>query len=75
MNQTEFCYWLQGYFELTGADATNAPISPNQVQVIKNHLNLVFVHSIDPASAKETSTPVDVLNAVHNLEDNSLMRC
>jgi hypothetical protein len=32
-----FCYWLQGYFELGGEN-----LSPQQVQIIKDHLALVF---------------------------------
>jgi hypothetical protein len=45
MTSRDFCYWLQGYFELTG----NNIVSENQVQCIKNHLNLVFKHEIDPS--------------------------
>lgn len=37
MDSSSFCYWLQGYFELGGEN-----LSPQQVQVIKDHLALVF---------------------------------
>lgn len=42
MTPRDFCYWLQGSIEI------NEEI-PNQRQwdIIKNHLNLVFKHSID----------------------------
>lgn len=38
MTEREFCYWLQGFFELT--DTKN--ISETQTEVIKEHLSLVF---------------------------------
>lgn len=37
MDSSAFCYWLQGYFELGGEN-----LSPQQVQIIKDHLALVF---------------------------------
>lgn len=43
MKAHEFCYWLQGCFEL--GNISN--LSEQQVQVIKNHLNMVFLHDID----------------------------
>ncbi len=39
MTTTEFAYWLQGYFELTDS---GQQMSAQQVQIIKDHLNLVF---------------------------------
>lgn len=46
----DFCFWLQGYLEVR--EAGHAPstqvINPAQVEIIRNHLNLVFVHDIDP---------------------------
>lgn len=36
MNNREFCYWLQGYFELLDADVLTNP----QVQIIRRHINL-----------------------------------
>lgn len=41
----EFVYWLQGYFEISGSTA----LTPQQVDLIKRHLNLVFIHEIDPS--------------------------
>ena len=58
MTPTEFCYWLQGKFELDAVEresgAGPAPMTSAQVAVIKAHLELVFVHSIDAA---ENTTP------------------
>jgi hypothetical protein len=39
MNAESFCYWLQGYFELTDS---NKPFSSEQMDVVKEHLQLVF---------------------------------
>jgi len=38
MLSTEFTFWLQGYFEIS--DSNN--LSPQQVQIIRDHLALVF---------------------------------
>lgn len=46
MTSRDFCYWLMGLFELT---ETNTPLTPKQVEIIKNHLKLVFLYEIDPS--------------------------
>ncbi len=46
MTSRDFCYWLQGFFELKGKDDI---VTPNQIQIIRNHLNMVFKHEIDPS--------------------------
>lgn len=38
MSELEFCYWLQGFFEV----GNPKQLSPKQVQIIKDHLALVF---------------------------------
>lgn len=47
MNAENFCYWLQGHFELT--DSKNG-LSAEQVEMIKSHLDLVFVKVTPPLS-------------------------
>lgn len=75
MKPDQFCYWLQGFFELSDEDTINEV----QIDAIKRHLNLVFVHSLDPESESETSaTKWDLQHAhdgndVHNKE--TLYRC
>lgn len=58
MNTQDFCYWLQGYFELSGADGG---LSKEQVEVIKEHLQLVFkkqtVKAVDETVKKVSSLP------------------
>lgn len=49
MKATEFCYWLQGYFELSDIDAVGTEgLSKSQSDLIQRHLALVFAHDIDP---------------------------
>jgi hypothetical protein len=38
MDALQFCYWLQGYFEITYIP----DLTREQVEVIKDHLELVF---------------------------------
>lgn len=47
MTSRDFCYWLQGFLEIRG-DSTQ-PISADQARIVKRHLDLVFVHEIDPS--------------------------
>lgn len=49
MLTSEFCYWLQGYFELSESN----DLSQQQVEVIKAHLALVFLHDLDPKQIKD----------------------
>lgn len=44
MTSRDFVYWLQGFAEIHG----KAP-SDEQWTTIRNHLNLVFKHEIDPS--------------------------
>ncbi len=45
MKATEFCYWLQGMFELARPEELNAETTAT----IKKHLDMVFIHDIDPS--------------------------
>lgn len=38
MTPENFCYWLQGYFEISHTKTLNAM----QIQVVQDHLNLIF---------------------------------
>ena len=46
MKAQEFCYWLQGYFELKSGPKS---LSREQADMIQRHLALVFKHDIDPS--------------------------
>lgn len=45
MTSRDFAYWLQGFFEIS----ENNMVTEHQVSIIKNHLNMVFKHEIDPS--------------------------
>ena len=45
MKSVEFCYWLQGHFELNPGQ----PLTAEQTRCIQAHLALVFKHEIDPS--------------------------
>ncbi len=60
MTSRDFCYWLQGFFEI--ADAKN--LTPEQVECMKKHLALVFVHEIDPSFGPPEKQKV--LDALHS---------
>ena len=60
MTSRDFCFWLQGFFELARTDT----ISETQAGMIQRHLALVFKHEIDPAMgapAQQTE-----LSTIHN---------
>lgn len=59
MRSRDFCYWLQGYFEIS----QNTGLSKDQVECIKKHLNLVFKHEIDPEMGDEEHQ--NKLNQIH----------
>lgn len=58
MTSRDFCYWLQGLFELS----TVKELDSTQIAVIKKHLNMVFLHEIDPGFGADK----DRLLELHN---------
>lgn len=70
MTSREFCYWMQGFFELYGPKTINE----KETELIKKHLNLVFKHEIDPSYGDQDHQ--DKLNKIHNpFPSDPLMRC
>lgn len=59
MTSRDFCYWLQGYFELTEAKGLCAA----QVEAIERHLAMVFTHEIDPSMGPRATQ--SLLDAIH----------
>jgi hypothetical protein len=49
MTSRDFCYWLQGYFEVSRETA----LTEGQIKQIKDHLSMVFIHEIDPSFPQE----------------------
>jgi len=60
MTSRDFCYWLQGLFELGNPQT----LTPEQIQIIRNHLNMVFYHEIDPSFGGPEVQ--DALNEIHS---------
>jgi hypothetical protein len=69
MTARDFCYWLQGLFEL-GDPPT---LDEKQTDLIKRHLNLVFVHEIDPSHSDDPKVQ-GALQAVHDGVDVNELR-
>lgn len=59
MNATEFCYWLQGLFELAEPTELNA----EQTDMIRKHLAMAFLHDIDKRPSSEEQ---EKLNNLHS---------
>lgn len=82
MTSREFCYWLQGFFEISEAGLpanvkVDKGLTSERVETIKRHLALVFKHEIDPSYPNQAE-----LNAIHNPASepafdsmNTLLRC
>ena len=71
MNTIDFCFWLQGYFELSN----DAGMSEAQIKTVREHLNLVFLHEIDQLRESQTTTIPSVLNSTHSPDNDKLVRC
>lgn len=91
MTTTEFCYWLQGFFEIRDASGAvgsvgkdgmtveEQPLSVKQVEMIRQHLELVFsnitavpdqqICADTPAAKDESVTP-----AVRKIIEETLER-
>jgi hypothetical protein len=50
MTSRDFCFWLQGYFEVSNPQE----LTERETTLIKRHLNLVFKHEIDPSMPDPT---------------------
>lgn len=58
MKARDFCYWLMGALEVGDVDY----LSEEQVANVKAHLNMVFIHDIDPTFPEKQQ---DALNEAH----------
>lgn len=63
MTPRDFCYWLQGYFEISLRG--DEELSRTQIERIKSHLALVFAHSIDPETDGGDPEKKAALDAIH----------
>lgn len=83
MTSRDFCFWLQGLFELGQPEQLTA----DQTKAVKAHLGLVFKHEIDPSmggpeiqaaldEVHEQGKPSDALKKIGGTRpDGVVMRC
>ena len=45
MTSRDFCYWLKGFLEIS----EDHSVSAKQLEMIEKHLDMVFLHEIDPS--------------------------
>lgn len=63
MTSRDFVYWLQGLLEIGNPET----LTKEQLTIVKNHLNLVFLHEIDPSlNEGKTTEEVEKLHDVHD---------
>lgn len=65
MESEQFCYWLQGFFELS----SSPNMSPQQVQIVKNHLALVFEKVTPEVEVEDAIEEFDFDNILGVLEN------
>ena len=63
MTPEQFCYWLQGFYELSGEEVT---MSAAQVAVVRSHLGLVFHHVLDKEHDGGDPKKAAQLNQLHS---------
>lgn len=68
MTSRDFCYWLQGYFEIVSAGdgerSTSKPeMDAERVACVRRHLAMVFKHEIDPSFGDKKAQ--DILTQIH----------
>lgn len=76
MKSRDFCYWLQGFFELYGAGPKrhdDMALNGYQVEMIKRHLALVFQHDID--SQYGDATRQEAASQVHSGTTDFRIKC
>lgn len=56
MTPEQFCYWLQGFLELTSV----SQVTNEQLESVKSHLETVF-NKVTPKYAPRQPTPEEIL--------------
>jgi hypothetical protein len=67
MRADQFCYWLQGFFEIVKVDTTITKqgaviLNKEQINIIQNHLNMVFLHDLDKQVPHDQQKPLNDLH-------------
>ena len=61
MNSRDYCFWLQGFFEISETEE----LTMKQTEIVKKHLSLVFIHEIDPSMSDDPKHQ-QALNDAHS---------
>lgn len=73
MTSRDFCYWAQGFFEISEVSNKNVTLNSNQVELIERHLAMVFEFENHVEQKvienKETKLP-NIFQSRHNLYAN-----
>lgn len=64
MTSRDFCYWLQGFFELKKTIDHREGASKETMEMIEKHLAMVFYHEIDPSHGNKEHQ--GKLTSIHN---------
>lgn len=67
MTSRDFVFWLQGFFELENPKE----LSEKQVEVIKNHIALVFKYEIDPSYTSDPKLQEEMQQIHDGIKPNS----
>ena len=70
MRSRDFCYWLQGYFEISSAEGKPV-MTEARLQLIRSHLAMVFKHEIDPTLGSVASVE-ELMKVGHPLSDSQV---
>lgn len=65
MKSRDFCYWLQGLFELQNPKV----LDEKQTDLIRAHLHMVFIHEIDPSFPQNQQEQLNKPHKPINLKD------
>lgn len=60
MTPQEFCYWLQGFFEIASESNAKVTLTQGQVDMIQRHLNLVFTNVTKTKISGKTKVESDL---------------
>lgn len=71
MTSRDFCYWLQGYFEVSGTKQ----LTREQGEMVQQHLSLVFKHEIDPSFGAKVQEALSTLHTPGRIPGEPLIRC
>lgn len=73
MKAENFCYWLQGFVEISALKDGTPGLTVAQMQVVRAHLNMVFAHDIDPKMQPPPGkTATEHQTDLHNIHHSGL---